>query len=241
MAEPLVVVRAARKSLPHGPVLLDHVDLDIDPGEAVAIVGRSGSCKSTLLAALGLMDTFDAGSYRFAGTDVARMPAHALDATRGARIGFVFQRFSLIPHLSVVENVLVPLRHARARDRRGGRARAMECLSSVGLGDAARRLPRHLSGGEQQRVAIARALVRRPRLLLADEPTGSLDVETGARVVDLLLELVRAQSTALVVVTHDREVAASMDRTLALRSGTLTPMAPPLPSAHDREVPACSS
>ncbi len=218
---PLVSVQDGCKRLPDGSLLLHGINLDVAVGESVAIIGRSGSGKSTLLSILGHLDRFDEGVYSFEGISSEKLRPTDFDRTRANKIGFVFQRFALVPHLTVLENVLVPLRHA-GRLRPGDmRLRGNESLASVGMSSLVRRFPRHLSGGEQQRVAIARALVHHPRLILADEPTGSLDQQTGAHVMSLLVERVRQQQAGLIVVTHDLEVASRMDRVLRVVDETL--------------------
>ncbi|HVD29421.1 MAG TPA: ATP-binding cassette domain-containing protein [Mycobacteriales bacterium] len=171
--------------------ILTGVDLDVAPGEHVAIVGRSGSGKSTLLNLLGLLDTPTAGSYLLEGEPTDRLSARRRSRLRGEVFGFVFQQFNLLPRRTAAENVAAPLLYAQGRDYLTRRRAAREMLDRVGLGARADQVPERLSGGEQQRVAIARALVRSPRVVLADEPTGALDVETGAQVMALL-----AQATA---------------------------------------------
>ncbi|MCU1471343.1 MAG: transporter ATP-binding protein [Glaciihabitans sp.] len=216
---PVVEIRTVSKSLPDGRALLTDISLEARAGESLALIGKSGSGKSTLLATLGLMDKFDSGIYMLNGRDTSKLSQSRIDDIRGSSVGFVFQRFSLIPHLSVMENVLAPLRQSSRRHRNGMRARALAELDAVGLADAWKKRPRQLSGGEQQRVAIARALIRRPALLLADEPTGSLDIETGAHVVGQMLDLVAQHLTCLIVVTHDIDVASKMQRIFELRRG----------------------
>lgn len=216
---PVVRIDAAAKSFGDRKVL-NGIHLIVSRGECVALIGRSGVGKTTLLTIAGLMDTFDSGSFEFLGADMVGAPARTLDRMRRENVGFVFQRFSLIPHLTAIENVLVPLRHRRTAP---GRKAALAALAEVGMADHARRRPAKLSGGEQQRVAIARALVTAPSLILADEPTGALDVETGDTIIELLIERVRSSHAALIVVTHDPAVAARMDRVYELREGSLQP------------------
>lgn len=196
---------------------LDGLDLEVAGGTSTAVVGRSGSGKSTLLSVLGLIERLDSGSYYFDGADTARLTDSALSRLRGAAIGFVFQRFFLLDHLTARENVDLALTHGRIPGAR--RQASQAALSQVGLSGKDRRYPRQLSGGEQQRVAIARALVKSPRLVLADEPTGALDVETGDTVVDLLLSACSERGAAVVAVTHDPLVAARFDRAPTLDSG----------------------
>lgn len=212
-------------TLPTGKHLdiLRGIDLTIDAGEVTAIVGRSGSGKSTLLNVLGMLDTPTSGTYLCDGADVARMRDSRRSGFRGEFLGFIFQQFHLLDRRTALENVAEPLLFALRRDLAGRMDRAAALLDQVGLAERAHSMPHLLSGGEQQRVAIARALVRSPRVVLADEPTGALDEATGERVLDLLFELVRAEGLALILVTHDRAVAARADRILALSEGTLQP------------------
>ncbi len=196
--------------------MLDGVDLHAAPGELVAVVGRSGSGKSTLLHLLGGLDRADGGTITVAGVKLEAQSQKGLTALRRTSIGFVFQSFHLLPELSGLENVLLPARLA------GGGARAVlrtrELIATLGLADAAERLPDTLSGGEQQRLAIARALVNEPALVLADEPTGNLDGESAAVVLDLLRRIADG-GRAVVLVTHDREATAQADRVIELREG----------------------
>ena len=212
--------------LPDGGLLsiLTGIDLTVGAGEHVSIVGRSGSGKSTLLNVLGLLDSPTSGEYLLDGEPTDRLRGRRRARLRGECFGFVFQQFNLLPRRTAAENVAAPLLYARGRDflTRGRAAR--EVLERVGLGDRAGQVPERLSGGEQQRVAIARALVRRPRVVLADEPTGALDVETGRSVMALLAEATAAQGAALITITHDLAVAALADRQLRLEAGRLTPM-----------------
>jgi len=201
------------------PVLVD-CDLAIETGQFVAIRGRSGSGKSTLLHLLAGLDLPSAGDVYVASACVNRLDAQARTLHRLAHMGFVFQAFNLIPTLTALENVLLPAELARLPSReRTERARAL--LEAVGLSERAASFPDRLSGGEQQRVAIARALVTEPALVLADEPTGNLDDDTGIVVLELLERLTRAVGRTLVLVTHSREVAARADRVLDLDHGRL--------------------
>lgn len=234
-AQAVVSVTGAHKALPTGAPVLADLDLEANASESLALIGRSGSGKSTLLSILGLMDRFDTGGYALNGVSVPELSVARTDALRGAQVGFVFQRFTLVPHLSVLENVIVPLRHASRRNRRAMTERGMASLASVGLDAAATKRPRQLSGGEQQRVAVARALIRDPGLLLADEPTGSLDAATGSSVIDIMLRLVADTGTCLILVTHDPQVAARMDRSLELRDGRLHPVENGAVAAGGRE------
>ncbi len=202
--------------------ILDGVNLTVHAGESVAIVGRSGSGKSTLLSVLGLFDRADEGSYLLAGDDISRLPERRAAKLRSSHFGFVFQRFFLLKHLTAAQNVSMALVNGQGwLPRRERRARVLQALDEVGIAHLARNRPARMSGGEQQRVAIARALVRRPRVLLADEPTGALDTETGALVIGALLAAT-TRGCGLVLVTHDRDHAARMDRTLDLVDGVLT-------------------
>ncbi|MGY1846270.1 MULTISPECIES: ABC transporter ATP-binding protein [unclassified Blastococcus] len=212
--------------LPDGTVLpiLTGVDLDVAPGEHVSIVGRSGSGKSTLLNILGLLDAPTAGSYLLDGEPTDHLRARRRSRLRGEVFGFVFQQFNLLPRRTAVENVAAPLLYARGREFLRRRRTAAEMLDRVGLGARADQVPERLSGGEQQRVAIARALVRAPRVVLADEPTGALDVETGAQVMELLARATAENGAALVTITHDLSVAALADRRFRLDGGRLSPL-----------------
>ena len=196
--------------------ILSGVSFEVDSGEAVAIVGVSGSGKSTLLGLLAGLDTPSSGAVRIDGHDLNALDEDGRAALRGRMIGFVFQSFQLLPAMTALENVMLPLELAGA-DGAEDAARAM--LARVGLADRAHHYPKQLSGGEQQRVAIARAFVKRPRLLFADEPTGNLDAATGERIMDLLFGLNAATRTTLVLVTHDRALAARCDRTIRLDAG----------------------
>jgi putative ABC transport system ATP-binding protein len=204
--------------------ILTGVDLDVAPGEHVAVVGRSGSGKSTLLNLLGLLDTPTAGSYLLDGEPTDRLSARRRSRLRGEVFGFVFQQFNLLPRRTAAENVAAPLLYARGRDYLRRRRTALDMLDRVGLGARADQVPERLSGGEQQRVAIARALVRGPRVVLADEPTGALDVETGAQVMALLAQATAENGAALVTITHDLSVAALAGRRFRLDHGRLSPL-----------------
>ncbi len=222
---PLLELREITKAftLPSGERLdiLTGLDLAVQPGEVTAIVGTSGSGKSTLLNILGLLEYPTSGSYCLEGEDVARMGDARRSRLRGAFLGFIFQQFHLLDRRTALENVAEPMLYGSAGDLAGREARAAALLEQVGLAGRAHSMPHLLSGGEQQRVAIARALVRSPRVVLADEPTGALDPGTGARVLDLLFDLVRAEGTSMLLVTHEPAVAARADRVLTLRDGVL--------------------
>jgi putative ABC transport system ATP-binding protein len=218
------VHRTAR--LPDGSTLqiLTGVDLEVAAGEHVAVVGRSGSGKSTLLNLLGLLDVPTTGVYEIDGRDASTVSARARSRLRGETFGFVFQQFNLLPRRTATQNVAVPLLYARGVDFWRRERLARQSLEQVGLAQRAGAVPESLSGGEQQRVAIARALVRRPRVVLADEPTGSLDVDTGTEVMDLLETVCLEQGTTLVTITHDLSVAARAGRALRLDHGHLSPI-----------------
>lgn len=196
--------------------VLGDVSFRIDAGELVAIVGPSGSGKTTLLGLLAGLDRPTSGSVHLDGVELGALPEDGRARLRRERIGFVFQSFQLIPTLTARENVQVPLELGGGA---GAAERAGELLTRVGLADRAHHYPGQLSGGEQQRVAIARAFVHAPRILFADEPTGNLDAATGARIIDLLLELNRERGTTLVLVTHDAELAARVGRVIRLADG----------------------
>ena len=200
--------------------LLDRLDLRVKAHEAVAIMGPSGSGKTTLLRSLGLFAPFDVGRHHLLGVDVRTAGDRRCSWLRAEKIGFVFQEFRLLPNLNAVQNVEYACVMA-GMSRRLRREATGEALARVGLSERGRSRPATLSGGEQQRVAIARALVKRPALILADEPTGALDRRTAERVMDLLLRAVVDIGAALVVVTHDDEVAARCHRRLELRDGSL--------------------
>jgi len=194
------------------------VGFAIDPGDAVAIVGASGSGKTTLLGLLAGLDRPSSGEVWLDGNALSGLDEDARAAQRQRLLGFVFQSFQLLPALTALENVMLPLELAGARD---AASRARELLGRVGLADRTGHYPRTLSGGEQQRVALARAFAPKPPLLFADEPTGSLDHATGARIIELLFEMNRESGATLVLVTHDPALAQRCRRTLSLRSGRL--------------------
>lgn len=200
-------------------LILQDVSFSVMPGEACAIIGTSGSGKTTLLGLLAGLDVPSSGRVRLDGVDLFALNEDARAQLRGRMIGFVFQTFQLLPGLTALENVMLPLELAgRSREARDA---ARELLERVGLGARLRHTPVQLSGGEQQRVAIARAFATRPKLLLADEPTGNLDQVTGERIIDLLFELSRAQNSTLLLVTHDEQLAQRCNRRLKLDAGRL--------------------
>ena len=228
MTAPALTATDLRKSFRIGTdrlQVLHGVSVELRAGEAVALMGASGSGKSTLLQLLGLMDRADAGTIAIAGEPVDQLRGARAAAVRAEKVGFVFQQFQLLHELSALQNVLLPRRLACGMSwwsRRGEeRARATRMLAAVGLADRVRHRPAQLSGGEQQRVAIARALVSEPPLLLADEPTGNLDRGTGEEILALLLSLAREQDAAVLLATHDHDVAAACDRLVRLEDGRL--------------------
>ncbi|MFY9262310.1 MAG: ABC transporter ATP-binding protein [Arcanobacterium sp.] len=210
-------------TLPDGQPLhiLRGMDLAVDRGEHVAIVGRSGTGKSTLLNIIGMLDQPTSGEYEFDGENVIGRSDRKLSQLRGERIGFVFQQFNLFPNRTALENVAMPLVYARDKTFWSRFDRAADMLDAVGLGNRLEDYPTQLSGGEQQRIAIARALVRSPQVILADEPTGALDVETGAAVIDLLEAAARENNAALIVITHDIGIAARAQRAYRLSEGVV--------------------
>lgn len=214
-------MHALGKTVPSGdgvlPILHD-ISFSVGAGEAVAIVGASGSGKSTLLGLLAGLDLPTAGSVRLMGEDLAPLSEDARAALRGRVLGFVFQSFQLLPALTALENVMLPLELAGQPD---ARATAAAMLMRVGLGARFSHYPKHLSGGEQQRVALARAFATRPQLLLADEPTGNLDAATGAQIIDLMFAMNAEAGTTLILVTHDTQLAQRCGRTLRLAAGRL--------------------
>jgi putative ABC transport system ATP-binding protein len=201
--------------------ILDHIDVEIKYAESVAIVGVSGSGKSTLLSIMAGLDLPSSGAITLGGHRLDMLDEDGRATLRSRLVGFVFQTFQLLPAMSALENVMLPLElagDAHARDK------ATQLLQRVGLGSRLQHYPRQLSGGEQQRVAIARAFVTRPDILFADEPTGNLDTRTGARVIDLLFELNREKNTTLVLVTHDVALAGRCSRQIHLDAGRITAM-----------------
>jgi putative ABC transport system ATP-binding protein len=202
-----------------GPLsILRDIDFSVGVGETVAVLGASGSGKSTLLSIMAGLDTPSLGRVELAGQDIFEMSEDERAAWRGNHLGFVFQNFQLMGHLTALENVMLPLELAGTSNAAN---LAKSILSQVGLAERLRHFPKVMSGGEQQRVALARAFVVEPQLLLADEPTGSLDAQTGESIMDLMLGMNKARGTTLILVTHDQKLAQRCDRTLTLEAGRL--------------------
>jgi putative ABC transport system ATP-binding protein len=215
----MIELRSVSKTVQSGgqPLTILHpLSLTVPRGQTLAIIGPSGSGKSTLLGLIAGLDAPSSGSILIDDIDITRLDEDTLAKLRGDKIGFVFQFFHLVPSLTALENILVPMEIAGRRD---ARQRAQALLDEVGLHDRGHHYPSQLSGGEQQRIAIARALANDPPLILADEPTGNLDTRNGRHILDLLLQAGRARSATLVIVTHDQSVAAVADAQLALRDG----------------------
>lgn len=198
--------------------ILNGVELEIKSAETVAIVGASGSGKSTLLGLLAGLDLPSKGDVVLAGQKLSELDEDGRASLRGDEVGFVFQSFQLLPSLTALENVMLPL---ELQSKSSAESDAIELLQRVGLGERLHHYPRQLSGGEQQRVAIARAFVTQPKILFADEPTGNLDKKTSAHIIDLLFEMNREKNTTLVIVTHDDNLAQKCDRCLLLENGVL--------------------
>ena len=219
----MITLRGVSKTVQSGgrPLTILHpLDLDVADGKCLAIIGPSGSGKSTLLGLIAGLDAASSGSILIAGTDITTLDEDSLARLRGEKIGFVFQFFHLVPSLTAMENIQVPMEIAGRRD---ARERAQALLDEVGLHDRGHHYPSQLSGGEQQRIAIARALANDPPLILADEPTGNLDSSNGRHILDLLLHIQKSRRMTLVMVTHDPAVAAVADERLELRDGRPVP------------------
>ncbi|CAB3799756.1 ABC transporter ATP-binding protein [Pararobbsia alpina] len=218
--DPIIAVEGLRKVVRDATgelTILDDIGFTVMAGSSVAIVGASGSGKSTLLGLLAGLDTASSGSVRLFGEDLTRLDEDRRAALRSGRVGFVFQSFQLMPHLTALENVMLPL-ELRGETQHAVE-RATELLTRVGLKARTTHYPKHLSGGEQQRVALARAFVSEPDVLFADEPTGSLDAANGEAVINLMFELNRASGATLVLVTHDAELASRCDTTITIEAG----------------------
>ena len=219
MSDVMIAVQHVFKSVTDSTgslTILRDIDFSLKKGETAAIVGASGSGKSTLLSIVAGLDTPTSGTVHVDGVDLFAMNEDERAALRSQKVGFVFQSFQLLGNLTALENVMLPLELAGRRD---ARATATQMLQRVGLGERLSSYPKVLSGGEQQRVALARALVVQPSVLLADEPTGSLDFATGGKIMELMFELNREQGTTLVLVTHDRGIAQRCERRITIEAG----------------------
>jgi putative ABC transport system ATP-binding protein len=208
----------------HGTVhALTDVNFSVETGQFASIIGKSGSGKSTLLSLLGALDTPTKGEILVDDADIAQLSGAKQTTYRAHKIGFVFQQYNLIPNLNALENVMLALEFGGMKSSANRRKRAQELLAGVGLSDDEQlRKPARLSGGQQQRVSIARALANRPAIILADEPTGNLDSETGKKIFRLLHDLTRQENTTIIAVTHDLDIAGKTDRTFLLKDGTLS-------------------
>lgn len=222
--DPVIEVRGLSKRVKDATgelVILDNIDLAIEKGSTVAIVGASGSGKSTLLGLLAGLDSATEGTVRLLGRDLGTLNEDARAALRSGSVGFVFQSFQLMPHLTALENVMLPLELRGDVPHREIAKRARDLLDQVGLGQRTQHYPKLLSGGEQQRVALARAFVTHPSVLFADEPTGSLDAATGYAIIDLMFEMNRRTGATLILVTHDTELAERCDATVTIEAGRI--------------------
>lgn len=213
-------------SNPAGRVILDQLDLEVNPGERIAIVGPSGSGKTTLLNLIGTLDRPDSGKLFFGGQDLSELNDEKLAQFRNEKIGFVFQMHHLLPQLSLLENVLLPTLTNKKLQGEQTIGRAWHLVSLMGLTDVAHQKPAELSGGECQRTAVARALINQPKLILADEPTGALDQRSSGILADLLVELNLKEGVTLIVVTHSMELAKKMQRIYKLENGKLLELQP---------------
>jgi putative ABC transport system ATP-binding protein len=227
---PIVATRGLNLTLQSGRTplhILKDISFSIDPGEVVAVVGPSGSGKTSLLMVLGGLEQATSGSVEIAGRNIAGLNEDRLAIFRRNTLGILFQNFHLVPSMTALENVALTLEIAGTENSyKDLRAAAQHALEEVGLGERLDHRPSALSGGEQQRVGLARAIVAQPKLLLADEPTGNLDQETGARVIDLMFDLARRKNTAVLLITHDPALARRADRTLGMTFGHLAPLQP---------------
>ena len=223
MSDVMIAVQHVFKSVTDSTgslTILRDIDFTLNKGETAAIVGASGSGKSTLLSIVAGLDTPTTGTVHIDGVDLFAMDEDQRAALRSQKVGFVFQSFQLLGNLTALENVMLPLELAGRRD---ARATATQMLQRVGLGERLSSYPKVLSGGEQQRVALARAFVVQPAVLLADEPTGSLDFATGGKIMELMFDLNREQGTTLVLVTHDRAIAQRCERRITIEAGQVVP------------------
>ncbi|WP_291079930.1 ABC transporter ATP-binding protein [Hydrogenophaga sp.] len=223
MSDVMIAVQHVFKSVTDSTgslTILRDIDFTLNKGETAAIVGASGSGKSTLLSIVAGLDTPTSGTVHIDGVDLFAMDEDQRAALRSQKVGFVFQSFQLLGNLTALENVMLPLELAGRRD---ARATATQMLQRVGLGERLSSYPKVLSGGEQQRVALARAFVVQPAVLLADEPTGSLDFATGGKIMELMFDLNREQGTTLVLVTHDRAIAQRCERRITIEAGQVVP------------------
>jgi putative ABC transport system ATP-binding protein len=235
-SDPVIEVRGLCKRVIDATgelTILDGIDMTVHAGSSVAIVGASGSGKSTLLGLLAGLDSASTGSVRLLGHELTGMPEDQRAALRNGSVGFVFQSFQLMPHLTALENVALPLELQGGLTTREAFSRARTLLERVGLGQRTAHYPKLLSGGEQQRVALARAFVTHPAVLFADEPTGSLDAATGHAVIDLMFELNRANGATLVLVTHDVDLARRCDTVVTIEAGRRVPNALHIDSPED--------
>ena len=221
--KPIIELENVRKTYHMGEVMvhaLCGINLKINKGEFVAIIGHSGSGKSTLMNMVGSLDLPSRGRIKLAGTDISSLPESELAQLRGKKIGFVFQSFNLIPTLTALENVMLPLMFKNVSEEER-KERSEKMLARVGMGARMKHLPKELSGGEQQRVAIARALVVEPEVILADEPTGNIDYKSGVEIMKLLDKLHKEEERTIIVVTHERFVAQYAERIVQLQDGTI--------------------